>query len=202
MAELFFHGWMPMLRAALSAAVVYAGVVVALRLAGERALAQMSGYDLIVTVAIGSLAATIPVTTDVSVSEGGAAIVTLLVLQEVTRRLQARSDLVHHFVRERPHLVLWDGEMLEDRLFAISVTADEVRAAVRGAGHHDLREVLCVVLENDGSWSVIPRGGTPRLGALEGLDIPARLPSGRPGDAWQPGGDDGSPSRHPSAKPR
>jgi uncharacterized membrane protein YcaP (DUF421 family) len=79
----------------------------------ERALAKMSGYDPIVTVALGSLVASVPLTRAVSAADGVAAIVTFLVLQELTRRLQARSVRVHHLVRERPHLVVWDGEFLE-----------------------------------------------------------------------------------------
>ena len=171
---MFFHGWSSLLRIVVSAAAVYVLMVAALRFFGSKALAKMSGYDLIISVAIGSLVAAIPITTGLALSDGVAAAVTLLVLQEVTRRWQARSLRVHHLVRERPHLVVWDGKLLEDRLMEVSTSADEVRSAVRRAGLVSLSQVQTVVLENDGEWSVIPRSEARDLSALDGLDVPGR----------------------------
>ena len=51
---MFFRSWEAVLRVALSAAAVYILVVLALRIIGARALAKMSGYDLIVSIALGS----------------------------------------------------------------------------------------------------------------------------------------------------
>ena len=153
-----FDGWASIVRLVLVSAAVYVGIVAALRIVGARALAKMSGYDLIVTVALGSLVATIPITESLSFADGGAALVTFLVLQEFTWWLQSRSERVHHLVREQPKIVLWDGELLDDRLRDLEVTADEVRAAVRRGGMYTLADVQAVVLENDGEWSVIQRG--------------------------------------------
>jgi uncharacterized membrane protein YcaP (DUF421 family) len=169
---MLFQSWSSLLRISVSAAAVYVLMVAALRLFGSKALAKMSGYDLIISVAIGSLVAAIPITTGLALSDGIAAAITLLLLQELTRRWQARSLRVHHLVRERPHLVVWDGQLLEDRLKEISTSADEVRAAVRRAGLVSLSQVQTVVLENDGDWSVIPRSRAADLSALDGLDVP------------------------------
>lgn len=169
---MLFNSWSSLLRISVSAAAVYVLMVAALRLFGSKALAKMSGYDLIISVAIGSLVAAIPITTGLALSDGIAAAVTLLLLQELTRRWQSRSLRVHHLVRERPHLVVWDGRILEDRLKEISTSADEVRAAVRRAGLVSLSQVQTVVLENDGEWSVIPRAHAADLSALDGLEVP------------------------------
>lgn len=169
---MFFRSWESVLRVAMSAAVVYILVVGALRVIGARALAKMSAYDLIVTVALGSLVASIPLSTAITVSDGIAAIVVFLGLQELTRQLQARYRLAHHLVRERPHVVVWDGEFIEDRLEEIQSSHDEVRAAIRQAGFLSIQQVQAVVLENDGAWSVMQREQSPDLSALEGLDVP------------------------------
>lgn len=171
---MLFHGWESLIRISISAAAVYVLMVAALRLFGSKALAKMSGYDLIISVAIGSLVAAIPITTGLALSDGIAAALTFLLLQELTRWWQARSLRVHHLVRERPHMVLWDGRLLEDRLRETSTTADEVRSAVRRAGLISLSEVQSVVLENDGEWSVIPRSRAVDTTALDGLDVPGQ----------------------------
>jgi uncharacterized membrane protein YcaP (DUF421 family) len=182
---MWFHGWAPLLRVVGIAAAVYVLVIVVLRIVGERALAKMSAYDLIVTVALGSLVASIPLDSTISFLDGAAAILTFLLLQELTRWGQARWRVVHHVVREKPRLVVWDGEMLPDRLQKIAVTPDEVRGAIRRSGLYSLADVLAVILENDGDWSVIQRGSRDDLSALEGLDLPQELPSGASGDRWR-----------------
>ena len=99
----------------------------------------------------------------------------MLLLQEIIRRLQSRSLRVHHLVREAPEVVLWDGMLLEDRLRKNSISADEIRAAVRRAGLSSLSDARAVVLENDGDWSVIPKSAQRSdESALLGLSIPGR----------------------------
>jgi len=168
----FFDGWAHLLRSALTAAGIYIVIVAAIRVFGEKALAKMSGYDMIVTVALGSLVAALPLTTSVSLTDAIAAAVTFLGLQQLTRYLQARFRRVHTLVRERPRLLLWNGRLLQDRMLESDISADEVRAAVRRSGFLSLKQVRAAILENDGEWSVIPQSSTPDMSAMEGLLIP------------------------------
>ncbi|HUQ83745.1 MAG TPA: YetF domain-containing protein [Gemmatimonadaceae bacterium] len=173
---MLFRSWEGILRVVIASAIIYVFIVGALRVIGARALAKMSAYDLIVSIALGSLVAAIPLSTDISVLDGIAAIVTFLALQELTRLAQARFRVAHHIVRERPHLVLWDGKLIDDRMKALAASPDEVRAAIRQAGLLSLDDVQAVVLENDGTWSVLRRYEVGDLSSLEGLDIPGHGP--------------------------
>jgi len=180
---MFFHSWGAIGHVVLASTIVYLLIVAALRVAGERALAKMSGYDMIVTITLGSVVATVAVTRTISISEGVASLLTLLALQEVVRRLQSRFLIVHHLVREQPRLVVWDGTLLDDRLREANLSADEVRAAIRRAGYSAVQQVLAVILENDGEWSVIRR--TPDVQdhtALHGIDIPGDAANAREKD--------------------
>jgi uncharacterized membrane protein YcaP (DUF421 family) len=158
---MFFRTWTDLGHVVVESAVAFLAIVAILRVVGQQALAKMSGFDMVSTVMQGSIVATVAVSRDVTVSEGIAALVTIIAIQEVIRWGQARFLPVHHLVREAPHVVLWDGHLLEDRLLAISVSADEIRAAVRRAGFRSLSDVRLVVLENDGEWSVIAKSDEP-----------------------------------------
>jgi uncharacterized membrane protein YcaP (DUF421 family) len=176
---MFFHSWAAVGRAVVVSASVFVLIVAMLRLVGQQALAKMSGFDVVFTVTIGSVVATVAVTRDITVSEAVAVLGTLLLLQEVTRKLQSRYLVIHHLVREAPRVLVWDGQLLEDRLRETSVSADEIRAAVRKAGLRSLADARVVVLENDGEWSVVPKGSTTSdESAFLGLPIP-----GRPGNS-------------------
>jgi uncharacterized membrane protein YcaP (DUF421 family) len=176
---MFFSSWAAIGRVALVTATVFIAVVALLRLVGQQALAKMSGFDVVFTVTLGSVIATVAVTREITVSEGLTALLVMLGLQEVLRFLQSRYLPAHHLVRQPPRVLLWNGMLLEDRLRKHSVSADEIRAAVRKAGLRSLDDALAVVLENDGDWSVIPKGKDHSdESALFGLPIP-----GRPGNS-------------------
>ena len=173
---MFFHSWAVIGRVVLTMFVVFVAITAILRLVGAQAIAKMSGYDMVATVTLGSVVATVALARDVTISEGVAALVTLIGLQELMRRAQSRWMFAHHAVREPPLVLLWNGDLLEDRLVARGISADEVRAAVRQAGLRSLADVQLVVLENDGEWSVIRRDERESDdSALLGLPIPDRV---------------------------
>lgn len=178
---MFFHSWAGVGHVMLSSVIVFLIIVVLLRIVGQQALAKMSGFDVVFAVTLGSVIATVVITRDIPIAEAVAALLTLLGMQELTRFFQSRFLPVHRVVRQPPRVMLWDGMLLDDRLRASSVSADEIRSAVRRAGLRSLSDALVVVLENDGDWSVVPKGKTESdESALYGLPIPGR-PDNSPG---------------------
>jgi uncharacterized membrane protein YcaP (DUF421 family) len=183
---MFFHSWSDIGRTVIVSAAAFLVIVALLRIAGQQALGKMSGFDIVFTVTMGSVIATVAVDRNVRLVDAIAALVTMLLLQEIIRRLQSRSLRVHHLVREAPEVVLWDGMLLEDRLRKSSISADEIRAAVRKAGLSSLSDARAVVLENDGDWSVIPKSDQQSdESALFGLPIPGRSEQSRKGEGSQ-----------------
>ena len=175
---MFFHSWSGIGRVVAASVIIFVVIVAMLRLVGQQALAKMSGFDVVFTVTLGSVIASVVIFREIAVSEGIAALVTLLVMQEAVRWLQSRFLPIHHAVRQPPRVLLWDGQLFEDRLLASSVSADEIRAAVRKAGLRSLSDARIVVLENDGEWSVVAKSDAPSdESAFFGLPIP-----GRPGN--------------------
>jgi uncharacterized membrane protein YcaP (DUF421 family) len=178
---MFFRSWAGIGHVMLASVIVFAIIVALLRIVGQQALAKMSGFDVVFAVTLGSVVGTVVISREIPIAEAIAALVTLLGMQEVTRFFQSRSLRVHHVVRQPPRVMLWNGELLEDRLRASSVSADEIRAAVRKAGLRSLSDAQVVVLENDGEWSVVAKGhGTSDDSAFFGLPIPGR-PDNAPG---------------------
>lgn len=169
---MFFSSWSSLGHIVLLAAIVYFALVGALRLIGSRALAKMSAYDLVITIALGSLIATIPLQKDVTVADGLTAIATFLLLQHAMSWVLKRWPRTRGLVKGRPTLCVYEGRMLDDQMLHINVTDAEVRAAVRSSGMASLSQCLAVVLENDGSWSVVGYSDASDRSALEGLDPP------------------------------
>lgn len=169
MQELFFDNWSALFRTAVIGVLAYASVVVLLRVSGRRTLSKMNAFDLVVTVALGSILATILLNKDVTLAQGVLAFALLIGMQFVVTWSSVRVGWVRRVVTGEPALLLYRGAFLPAAMRSARVTEDEVRAAVRSAGLMSLGEVEAAVLETDGSLSVVRRGGGAGNSSLAGV---------------------------------
>ncbi|WP_043540096.1 DUF421 domain-containing protein [Salinarimonas rosea] len=154
-ADAFLAPWSDLLRIVVVGTLAYAGLVLVLRVTGKRTLTKLNAFDLVVTVALGSTLATILLNRDVALAEGLTAFATLILLQWVVTFASVRSRRVHTLVKATPRLLVHRGEILEDALRQERVSRAEVLAAARSSGAPELSAVGAVVLETDGSLSVL-----------------------------------------------
>lgn len=155
--NIFVHEPDDILRTVLVGVLAYVGLIVLLRAAGNRTLSKLNAFDLVVTVALGSILATILLNEDVALAEGMTAFAVLISLQFAVTWSSVRFGWVQRLVTGEPTLLLHAGHMLPRAMRRARVTEDEVRAAVREAGIPTLARVGAVVMETDGSISVVER---------------------------------------------
>lgn len=146
--------------------LAYVVLIVALRLSGKRTLAKMNAFDLVVTVALGSTLSTVLLSDGVTLAEGVVGLLVLIGAQLVVAWCAIRFTLLRRLVKSQPTMLLSHGEFRWQALKRQRVTAGEVRQAVRSQGIGDLDQVAAVVLETDGSFSVIPTAQAGAGGAL------------------------------------
>ena len=162
---MFFDGWEQLGRVLALGVMSYAGLVLILRTSGKRTLAKMNAFDLVVTVALGSTLATALLSTGVALVEALVAFATLAGLQGAVAWSSVRSPRLRAIVKAEPTLLVRQGRLLGEAMRAERITESEVLQALRNAGRGSLAEVEAVVLETDGSFSVITSGG-PGAGTL------------------------------------
>ena len=156
---MFFQGWAGILRTLVVGTLAYAFLVVALRGSGKRTLAKLNAFDLVVTVAFGSVLASILLSEGVALAEGAIALTLLIALQYAVTALSVRSRAFARLVRSEPTLLLRDGEPLPRALRRARVTRSELETVARTEGHGSLGGLAAVILESDGSFSVLPGKG-------------------------------------------
>ena len=157
---MLFDSWYDLGRLLVVGPVAYLTLVAVLRISGKRTLAKLNAFDLVVTVALGSTLASVLLSSQVSIAEGVLALVLLVGLQYAVAWTQVRVPAARRAVKSEPTLVYRDG-FLDDALRRERLTREEVLQAARKRSHADLSDVAAVVLETDGSFSVLT--GTPRL---------------------------------------
>ncbi len=159
MTAVFFDDWAGLLRIVVVGLAAYAALVAMLRASGKPALAKLNAFDLIVTIALGSVLATVLLSATVTLAEGLTAMAMLLGMQYAVARASTRSRRVERLVSSEPTLVYRNG-FLHEAMRAERVTADELRQVARAQGHPDLDEVGAIVLESDGTLSILDRAPT------------------------------------------
>jgi uncharacterized membrane protein YcaP (DUF421 family) len=144
-------GWI-----ALRTVVVYAVLLVLMRLAGKREIGQMTAFDLVVLLIISNAVQNAMIGPDTSLNGGLVAVVCLLVVNRLVDRIGLRSKWWQRSIVGEPTLLVHDGKLLQRHLDAEGVTRDEVLQALREHGIEDLNAVKVAVLEVDGTISVVP----------------------------------------------
>jgi uncharacterized membrane protein YcaP (DUF421 family) len=152
---MMFDNWAGLGRTLMVGTFAYLGLVVMLRASGKRTLSKMNAFDLVVTVAIGSTLAATLLNQDVALAEGLLAMALLVGLQFAITWLSVRSQAVSEFVKSEPSLLYHQGRYMERELKRMRVTRSEVQAAVRQTGKLSIEAVDAVVLETDGTFSVL-----------------------------------------------
>lgn len=169
MAEFLFDGWAPIGRTLALGILAYACLVLMLRASGKRTLSKMNAFDLIVTVALGSTLATVLLSQDVSLAQGIFALALLITMQFVVTWMSVRIGWIRRLVTSEPSLLAYEGKLLHGALKRERVTPAEVFAALRASGHGHLSEVDAVVLETEGSCTVVS-DRSARSSPLQGMN--------------------------------
>lgn len=157
---MLFDTWYDLWRVAVIAVLAYAAVVVILRVSGKRSLSKLNIFDFVVTVAFGSILATILLSRDVSWAEGALAFAMLAILQWSVSFLSVRAGWFRRPVRAEPRLVFENGQFLDPALRCERLTRGEVESAIRKSGHGSIGDIAAVVLETDGELSVIAQSSS------------------------------------------
>jgi uncharacterized membrane protein YcaP (DUF421 family) len=148
---------LPWWQLVLRGAVAYLGLLFLLRLSGKRTLAQLTAFDLLVTLLIAGALRQAMVGDDSSLTGGFIVATTLLALHHVVATLSTRSERIDRLVEGDPVLLARDGELFERRLVENRVPRRDFDEAMRKAGVDDLSRVKLATLETNGQITIVER---------------------------------------------
>lgn len=153
----------PLIWVIASTLAMYLTVILLARWSGVRSFAQMSTFDIAVTIAIGSLVANTAVMKDPPLIQGITALVTLYCLQLVVSRLRKGVPWVRKTTDNPPILLMGPGGQMKHANMQIArITEDDLRTHLRQANVADRGQVQAVVMEGTGRINVL-HGGPSEL---------------------------------------
>jgi len=151
--------------------LVYIFLVIVVRLAGRRELAQLNSFDLIVLMMLANTVQNATIGNDNSLVGGLIGVTALLLVNYLVVRYLYTHPRVDKLLEGAPTELIRDGELVRANLVKEAITEEEVMEAVRKQGLGSAAEVAEAVLETGGAISVVPRRPTPteeRIRLLEG----------------------------------
>lgn len=154
---LLFNSWSDLGRVLVLGVLGYISLVLLLRISGNRTLSKLNAFDFIVTIALGSTFGSFILNKEISLAEGVMGFIVLIGMQYVVSWLTIRSTTIKRIVKSEPSLVYYNQEYLVDSMKRSRIAKAEIEQSVRNQGYATLENVEAVVLETDGSLSIISR---------------------------------------------
>lgn len=151
-SDMFFLS-LPVLEKILRPVIVYVFLIVGIRLAGKRQLAQLNPFDLVVLLTLANTVQNSIIGDDNSVTGGLIGAATLLAVNYVVVRFLYSHQKLDHLLEGEPDVLIADGKLLKERLERELITEAELEAAARRQGFGSLCEVNRAVLEPGGTVS-------------------------------------------------
>ncbi|EGA88397.1 hypothetical protein GPDM_14959 [Planococcus donghaensis MPA1U2] len=166
---IFFDGWKSLLRVAIMCLLAYPFLILLLRLFGKRSLAKVNMFDFIITVTYGATLSSIITSEKVSFADGAVVLIMLTLLQYIVTKLAVKSRRFSDFIKATPTFLYYEDALNEKMLLKEHLREEDLRARLRQEGLSSFEAVEAIVLEGDGSISVIKKESVKSKSALEGI---------------------------------
>ncbi|MGB9929023.1 MAG: DUF421 domain-containing protein, partial [Methanosarcina sp.] len=120
-------------------------------------LSKLNAFDFVVTVALGSTFGSMILNKSIALADGILGFAVLIGGQYIVSWLAVRSDAVKKIIKNEPSLLYYNGQYLMDALNRSRVVKGEIEQSVRNQGYANLENVEAIVIETDGSFSIISK---------------------------------------------
>lgn len=143
----------PLLEKVLRPMIVYAVLVVLLRIFGKRELAQLNPFDLVVLLSLSNTVQNAIIGEDQSLIGGLIGALTLLLTNYLVVRFLFRHRRLDQIIEGRETVLIRDGEIDKKQLAKELLNVSELEVVAQRQGFDSLREVEACVLEPGGGFA-------------------------------------------------
>jgi uncharacterized membrane protein YcaP (DUF421 family) len=161
MLQSMFLLTVPVLEKIIRPIIIYAVLIVGLRLAGKRELAQLNPFDLVVLLTLSNTVQNSIIGPDNSVTGGIIGAITLLVVNYFVVRFMYDHHKIEQLVEGDPDVLIENGKVRIDQLKKEIISLEELETAAHKQGFTSLDEIEKAVLEPEGDISFIGKKPAP-----------------------------------------
>lgn len=152
---------LPLAEKVLRPICVYAFLIIGLRLAGKRELAQLNPFDLVVLLTLSNTVQNAIIGQDDTVTGGLVGASTLLLVNYFLVRFLSRHETLERWVEGEPDVLIEGGVITTNCLEKEAISVLELEAAAHKQGFASLDEIDKAVLDPSGSIAFFPKKPNP-----------------------------------------
>lgn len=141
----------------LNTVVVYLLLVIGISKLGGRLRSQIGFGELLIVALLGSSVETSLIAGNVSLLAGLVSMTTLLLTNRVLTTLLHRHPRFRNLVLGQPVVLFNRGKLFPRRMRSLGMDEDDLLEGIRLRGYETFDQVKMIILEIDGSMSVIPK---------------------------------------------
>ena len=141
----------------LRSLLTFAGLLFLTHLMGRKQLSQITFFDYIVGITIGSIAASIAVDRSIGVIDGIIATVVWAAMPIIIGYVAVKNIFFRRFVDGEPKVVIKNGVIINKNMLREKYNTGDLLMQLREKGVFDITEVEFAVLEPDGELSVLKK---------------------------------------------
>ena len=142
------------------------------RIMGKKQLSQLTFFDYVVGISIGSIAAAFAVDPSIGYVRGVTALVVYALFPIVLSLIALKSYRARKLLDGKPTILIYNGQLLEANLRKAKLTVNDVLEECRQNNAFNVADVEFAVLETDGRVSVQLKAGKQPL-TPQDMNIPA-----------------------------
>ena len=151
-----FHLAVPVWQLVVRSVLIYAAFLIALRLFGKREVGQFTLFDLVLVLLAANAVQPAITGPDNSVLGGLIIVATLFSINRVVALARLRSSRLNRLIEGQSRLIAENGHWIETALKHEDLSPEDCEMALREHGVASVEEARLVVLEVDGTISVVP----------------------------------------------
>jgi uncharacterized membrane protein YcaP (DUF421 family) len=152
---------LPLAEKILRPIIVYVFLVIGLRLAGKRELAQLNPFDLVVLLTLSNTVQNAIIGDDNTITGGIIGAATLLLVNYLVVRFLFRHEKLDRLVEGEATVLIEHGRILKNRLTKEMLSLQDLEAAAHKQGFGALRDVDHATLDPSGTISFTGKKPAP-----------------------------------------
>lgn len=142
---------------------IYILALLLARIMGRKLISQMTSFDFVVGVSMGSLVASAIIGPEGSPLTSTIALVVVSIMSAITAFIHIKSIRVRKIVNSEPVTLVQKGIIVEENMKKVRLTIDELMMKLREKNAFNLADVEFAIMETDGQLSVLPKSNKQPL---------------------------------------
>ena len=148
---------MPIAELIFRLVIAFATLIILTRLIGRKEISQMTFFNFVSAISIGTLGASLAIDSTISITNGLLALVAWSVFTIFMSYLDIKSPKFRVAVEGEPIILIKKGQIMEDELRKVRLDIDALNSLLRKKNVFSVTDVDYAIFETDGSLSIMKK---------------------------------------------